>query len=222
MKLIDLASEKLIHLITVEAKYRAGDKLPNEKELALELGVSRNTLRSAVQQLVGQGVLEIRRGRGTFVAPRSAITDAFGFDQLSITQMKLHDIYELRMMLEPDLAYYAALRATDDELRTIMELGERLQQHSGRNGGTDDFEGNHLFHAAIVKASHNEFGIRIFETIFQTLKELFLAGKLAQNIDDFFYDHQMIMDYLRKREPEGARLASRMHLLNSVDFYHLQ
>ena len=68
MRLIDLASEKLIRLITVDQKYKAGDKLPNEKELADELGVSRNTLRAAVQQLVGQGVLKIRRGRGTYVA----------------------------------------------------------------------------------------------------------------------------------------------------------
>ena len=56
--------QKLIHLITVEKKYQPGDKLPNEKALAEELGVSRSTVRSAVRDLVGQGVLEIKIGRG--------------------------------------------------------------------------------------------------------------------------------------------------------------
>jgi len=74
---------------------------------------------------------------------------------------------------------------------------------------------------AIVRASHNEFGIRIFEIIFSTLRELVLAGKISQSIDDFYLDHQLIMDYLKRRDAEGARLAMRMHLLNSVSFYHL-
>ena len=219
MKLIDIAQEKLIQLITIEQKYKAGDKLPNEKELAEELGVSRNTLRAAVQQLVGQGVLKIRRGRGTYVASGSDATDPFGFDQIHVTQMKLHDLYELRIMLEPELAATAASRATEDELNAIIEIGEKLQHHELE--GKDDFEGNHLFHMAIVRASHNEFGTRIFDIIFSTLRKLVLAGKISQSIDDFYLDHQLIMDYLKRRDPEGARLAMRMHLMNSVSFYHL-
>ena len=219
MRLIDLASEKLIRLITVDQKYKAGDKLPNEKELADELGVSRNTLRAAVQQLVGQGVLKIRRGRGTYVASGSDATNPFGFDQIHVTQMKLRDLYELRIMLEPELAATAASRATEEDLATITEIGEKLQHHELEY--QDDFEGNHLFHMAIVRASHNEFGIRIFEIIFSTLRELVLAGKISQSIDDFYLDHQLIMDYLKRRDAEGARLAMRMHLLNSVSFYHL-
>lgn len=219
MRLIDLASEKLIRLITVDQKYKAGDKLPNEKELADELGVSRNTLRAAVQQLVGQGVLKIRRGRGTYVASGSDATNPFGFDQIHVTQMKLRDLYELRIMLEPELAATAASRATEEDLATITEIGEKLQHHELED--QDDFEGNHLFHMAIVRASHNEFGIRIFEIIFSTLRELVLAGKISQSIDDFYLDHQLIMDYLKRRDAEGARLAMRMHLLNSVSFYNL-
>ncbi|MBR3211525.1 MAG: FadR family transcriptional regulator [Firmicutes bacterium] len=219
MRLIDLASEKLIQLITVDQKYKAGDKLPNEKELADELGVSRNTLRAAVQQLVGQGVLKIRRGRGTYVASGSDATNPFGFDQIHVTQMKLRDLYELRIMLEPELAATAASRATEEDLATITEIGEKLQHHELED--QDDFEGNHLFHMAIVRASHNEFGIRIFEIIFSTLRELVLAGKISQSIDDFYLDHQLIMDYLKRRDAEGARLAMRMHLLNSISFYHL-
>lgn len=91
--------QKLIYLITVEKKYHPGDKLPNEKALAEELGVSRSTVRSAVRDLVGQGVLEIKIGRGTYVAEQSTIFSDFGFSQLQHIQLKLRDLYELRLML---------------------------------------------------------------------------------------------------------------------------
>ena len=112
--------QKLIYLITVEKKYHPGDKLPNEKALAEELGVSRSTVRSAVRDLVGQGVLEIKIGRGTYVAEQSTIFSDFGFSQLQHIQLKLRDLYELRLMLEPQMAYYAAIRATDEEIRAIL------------------------------------------------------------------------------------------------------
>ena len=63
MKLSDIAISKLLDLITVQKKYQPGDKLPNEAGLAQELQVSRNTVRTAVRYLVGQGVLEIQIGR---------------------------------------------------------------------------------------------------------------------------------------------------------------
>ena len=156
MKLSDAAMQKLIHLITVEKKYKPGDKLPNEKVLAEELGVSRSTIRSAVRDLVGQGVLEIKIGRGTYVAEQSTIFSDFGFGQLQHIQLKLRDLYELRLMLEPQMAYYAAIRATDEEIRAILDLGNQIQQH--KLEGSDDSEGNRLFHIAISRAAHNEFG----------------------------------------------------------------
>ena len=63
-------AEKLYRMIVAEGRMSPGDKLPNEMELSQELGVSRATLREAIQALTMQGVLEVRRGRGTFVSQR--------------------------------------------------------------------------------------------------------------------------------------------------------
>lgn len=101
MKLSDIAISKLLDLITVQKKYQPGDKLPNEAGLAQELHVSRNTVRTAVRYLVGQGVLEIQIGRGTYVSKQSPVSEDFGFDALKYMHLKLRDLYELRLMLEP-------------------------------------------------------------------------------------------------------------------------
>lgn len=219
MKLSEQTTQKLIQLITVENKYTAGDKLPSENELANELGVSRNTLRSAIQYLVGHGVLEIKRGRGTYVSTNSAINSDYGFSKLRIEDMKLKDLYELRTALEPELAYHAATRATAEELESIVRIGELLRSH--QLNGIDDSEGNNLFHLSIVKAAHNEFGVHLYNMISNAFLQLFRDGRLSQRIDDFYLDHDLIMDYLKKRNPEGARLAMKLHLLNSISFYKL-
>lgn len=214
--------QKLIHLITVEKKYHPGDKLPNEKALAEELGVSRSTVRSAVRDLVGQGVLEIKIGRGTYVAEQSTIFSDFGFSQLQHIQLKLRDLYELRLMLEPQMAYYAAIRATDEEIRAILDLGSKIQHHQQHKlEDKDDSEGNRLFHIAISRAAHNEFGARLAEILNDALVTAFSGTDYQQRIEDFGIDHQLIMDYLENRDADGVKLAMNLHLKNSIKVYHL-
>ena len=69
--LSDKVAEQLLKMITIEKKFNIGDKLPNENELASELGVSRTTLREAVKFLIAHNVLEIRRGKGSVEIPAS-------------------------------------------------------------------------------------------------------------------------------------------------------
>lgn len=217
MKLSDTTIETLIHLITVEKKYQPGDKFPNEAALAQELGVSRSTIRTAVRYLVGQGVLEIRIGCGTFVLQNPSINNDYGIHRLQHIQMKLRDLYEMRLILEPQLAYYAALRATDQELQNILRIGEQVQEH--RFAGNDDSEGNLRFHTAIAFAAHNEFGSQLADILNAALLKTFHDSDLEQRIENFAADHQLIMDYLAKRDATGARLAMDLHLKRSVDIY---
>lgn len=219
MKLSDATIERLIKLITVDEKYHPGDKLPNETTLANELGVSRSTIRTAVRYLVGQGVLEIKIGLGTFVSQNSSICADFGFKQLQHIQMKLRDLYELRLLLEPQLAYYAATRATNEELQSILDIGAKIQQH--KLSDYDDSEGNRQFHTAIAHAAHNEFGSQLDDILNDALLKAFNASRFKQQIEDFAMDHQLIMDYLANRDADGAKLAMDLHLKRSMEIYHL-
>ena len=111
------AGKTLYSWIAVEKRFRPGEKLPNEVELSAQLGVSRATLREALRALLVQGVVEVRRGRGTFVTQRAAEVEDFGFDDLARVKGQLRDLFELRSIFEPKAARLACQRATEEELR---------------------------------------------------------------------------------------------------------
>lgn len=97
-------AERLYNSIVAEGTLRPGDKLPNEVELSQQLGVSRATLREAIRELAARGVLEVRRGRGTFVSEEVADIEDFGFSGLERLQGQLRDLFELRSIFEPKAA----------------------------------------------------------------------------------------------------------------------
>ena len=84
-KLSEQTSDRLYEMIVDEQRYAPGSKLPNENELSRNLQVSRTTLREAISFLVAQGVLEIRRGKGTFVAEE---LPAAGLDLTSLAGLR--------------------------------------------------------------------------------------------------------------------------------------
>ncbi|MEG0779749.1 MAG: FCD domain-containing protein [Oscillospiraceae bacterium] len=218
MKLSDEAIAKLLDLISVQKKYQPGDQLPNEQGLAAELGVSRSTVRTAVQYLLGQGVLEIHRGVGTFVSANKKIDDEFQFNKLNFLHLKLQDVYELRLVLEPQMAYYAALRGTDEEIEHILEMGQRIQQSSELQ--LEDAEGNTLFHDAIVNACHSEFCTMLMGILSRALMKLIReneANRVMYPGTD--QDHQLLLYYIKARDPEGARLAMELHIKHAMRSY---
>ncbi|MBP1736287.1 MAG: transcriptional regulator [Oscillospiraceae bacterium] len=220
LKLSDKVVMQLQDMISVQKTYTPGDKLPNEKELAVELGVSRTTVREAIQYLVTQNVLEIRRGKGTFVSETSAVSNEFGFDALKYMHLKLRDLYELRLMLEPQMAYYAALRAADSEIQEILQIGNNIEQ--GMESKEEDAEGNEIFHNSIAKATHNEFGIKVMELINSALVTAFEDSDIKQKLfDDTIMDHKMIMNYLQLRDAEGVKHAMYLHIKHSMKDYGL-
>ena len=122
------------------------------------------------------------------------------------------------MMLEPDMAYYATMRATEEEIAEILRLGKRLEEISQKS--TEDPVLNEQFHIAIAKASHNEFGVKLMEIINQALVEAFHESRLSQTLfSDMIDDHRMIMNYLEMHDADGVREAMRLHMKHSVKDY---
>ena len=101
-KLSEKTSDRLYELIVEERRYMPGSKLPNENELSGALGVSRTTLREAISFLAAQGVLEIRRGKGTFVA-ESLPTEGLDLTALAgvRSRVRAKDLFEMRLIFEP-------------------------------------------------------------------------------------------------------------------------
>lgn len=219
-RLSDRVTMDIMEMITVRQRFKPGDKLPNENELSEELGVSRTTLREAVNNLVAQNVLEKKRGRGTFVVENQQLTNDLGFDDLNFMRVRLSDLYELRLMIEPQIAGIAAVKATDQELQDMYDYGKKIE---GRNLSNDKIiEYNQRFHNAIANATHNEFIIRLFNNINTAIvKEFDLESTEQMNNEDMIQSHKMIMDYLRLRDAEGATQAMRLHLKYSIKDFKL-
>lgn len=206
----------LRQMILEKQLYRAGEKLPNENELSEELGISRTTLREAIRILVSEGILVVERGKGTFVVKQLDRLTHSGIAMQDFVDMKvtLRDLYEVRMIFEPEAAALACKRATDEEITHILQLGEECQRHLKDNPtGKERIESESAFHGAILKASHNDFISRFMPMLTETLERTFaLDFNLDVIAENAYKDHILIMNFLEKRDAEGAKSAVTIHL----------
>ncbi len=206
--------------ILEEKKYGFGEKLPNENELSLSLGISRTTLREAIRILTSEGILEVRRGRGTFVAGELDRLAAGSVNMQELIKMKvtLRDLYEARMIFEPEAAALACKRATDEEIAEILKLGEECQRQVQLDPqGKNRIASESAFHGAIIKAAHNDFLSQFMPTLTRTIEQTFA---LNYNLDviaqDAYKDHILIMDFLKKRDGQAIKSAVTIHLHHAV------
>ena len=173
-------AQRLYGRIVAEGGLAPGDKLPNELDLSRELGVSRTTLREAVRMLVAQGVLEVRRGKGTFVSARVEDIDDFGFTGLRRVKGQLRDLFELRSIFEPQAARLACRRATAEERADILARGKEVEDCI--RSGADRTRADAAFHAAIVRATHNEFMVRLLPLIQRAVATAVETGEEAERL----------------------------------------
>ncbi len=207
-------ADSILSMITIEKRFSVGDKLPNEMELSEELHVSRTTLREAVRILVAYNLLEVRRGKGTYVTEK-VLEQPQDLEQLSAVRVNAKDLYEMRLIFEPEAAYLAAVRGTDAEIKRILEYGERIEDEirSGRDRTNDE----HSFHKAIAQATHNEFMNKLMPILYQAIsKGVVLSTQSEKAMKDTLGDHRIIMEFLEQRNAEGARNAMRIHIMHAM------
>ncbi len=207
-------ADNILAMITIEKRFSVGDKLPNELDLSEELNVSRTTLREAIRILVALDILEIQRGKGTYVK-ENAFKKQQDLEQLSNIKVNAKDLYEMRLIFEPEAAYYAALRATDSEIKRIIEFGKKVEKEiSSHQDRTDD---EHSFHKAIAQATHNEFMNKLMPILYQAIsKGVYLSLQSDKAIEDTINDHRIIMEFLEQRNAEGAKSAMKIHIMHAM------
>lgn len=211
-RLADVTACQIMDMIEKSERFSVGDKLPNELELSQELGVSRSTLREAIKVLTTNGILEIRRGKGTFVTSNTIIESG----NLSDIASGLDDLFEMRLMFEPECAYLAARRATDEEIDIICYYGEEIEKKI-LSGEDRTFE-EQKFHESIANATHNSFVKQFMPIIFNAIRKGVAVMMKDENISrDNMSDDRMIMEFLKKRNADGAKTAMRIHILHALD-----
>ena len=214
-RLAESIADRILQMITEERRFSAGDKLPNENDLSQELGVSRATLREAVRILSTGGILEIRRGCGTYVLDQTLSADYGALQRAAQATANIRDLFEMRLIFEPESAYFAAKRATDEELSEILRYGEAVEAKI--LSGEDRTQEEQRFHESIAKATHNEFMTHLLPIIFEAIRSgVILLQKNQALSQKNMSDDRMIMEFLQQRNAEGARTAMKLHILHAL------
>lgn len=212
-------ADTLKKMIVEEEIYGFGEKLPNENELSQKLGISRTTLREAIKSLIFEGVLVVKRGKGTFVAEQiDRIKEGFEVNDILKMKVTLRDLYETRLIFEPEAAALACKRATDEEIKEILRLGEICQSELKKDPcGKKRIDSESAFHGAILKASHNEFLSQFMPMLTNTIeKTIELNYNLETIAEEAYKDHITIMEFLKKRDTAGVKSAVTIHLHHAV------
>ena len=130
-------------------------------------------------------------------------------------EVNAKDLYEMRLIFEPEAAYYAAIRGTDTEIKRILDYGKRIEDEIQQ--GQDRTKDEHAFHKAIAQATHNEFMNKLMPILYQAIsKGVVLSTQSERAIKDTVNDHKMIMEFLMQRNAEGARNAMKIHIMHAI------
>ncbi|MCY6370900.1 FadR/GntR family transcriptional regulator [Clostridium ganghwense] len=194
---------------------KTGDKLPSERDLSSQLGVSRASIREALRALEVVGLLDCRQGEGNFI--RKNFENSL-FEPLSImfilNKSKPQEIFELRRVIEVETAALAAKMITEEELKELRELIEKIREY-----GDEDIKArlDKEFHFKIAKASRNSLIVTILNTISTLIDSLikdarFQILKNESNKDIIDYHHNCIYNALERHDSQEAATVMRMHM----------
>lgn len=190
-----------------------GQRLPTERDLAAELGLSRSSMREAIRALTVMGVLEARHGAGIYVTKLEArdLLETFGVVAEISRGTSLIDLLQVRRILEPAATAIAAARIDEATLDTVRSHLDRMA-HCER---VEDIVAADLaFHQAIVGAAGNPALAAIVEGLStRTFRARIWRGhKDAGAIPRMRLEHERIYRALLARDPEAARAAAAVHV----------
>jgi len=203
----------------LDGTWPAGTRLPAERALAERFAVSRNTIREAIQRLAARDLLQSRRGAGVYVTDRLRTSVASPWGELVSDHPALReDILEFRRVLEGATAYFAAMRATKEEIRTITALMRTLEQARRADDKTAEAQADAKLHEAIAKASHNAMFLHLHAGVLGVLREHITANGTGLREQEesasemLLQQHRMLCEAICARRPEEARTAMQTHI----------
>lgn len=196
----------------VENVAKGGDmRLPPEPKLGAALGVSRGRLRTMLKRLEDEGLIWRHVGKGTFVGPRQITAD----DQSVSTSISVDDVFDARLLLEPQLAGQAALHATPADLAAMDHcLAEMARSTSFLHWKRLDDR----LHRLIAEATHNMLLLMLYDTLRSQMRlsldarieEVF--GALSSPRESVDEEHKFFLDGIRAHNPARAEQTMREHL----------
>lgn len=221
VRIFEQAVEQIRNLI-LNGDIAPGQKLPTEHELCSQLNASRTSIREALRVLEAEGLVEVKRGSGTYVTmqPSTSWSKNEMVQWLGSHEQTVEQILEVRESIEGLTAALTAQRATQSALNEISAILAEQTQVIERNDLSQDEKFNNLaildakFHLAISNASGNDFAneivSRIVPAFTQSNKAILFVSQRMQTTED---EHQEIYHALVEKDAQAAEKAMRKHLL---------
>ncbi len=214
MTATEAVAQRLIGLIN-GGYVSPGDRLPPERELASRLGVGRTTVREALKLLQLSGLLEARRGDGTYLRRdySSFVARQLEWPAL-LSAQDVEEIYEVREALEVKTAALAAARATAEEIERIAIYRRQRELDDGDVDGITDMDLS--FHEAIAAASHNALLARLMLAQQNLLRQYIrLSNERTNDQRTTYQEHEAVYVAIAARDPQAAARAMTNHLTMS-------
>lgn len=209
-RLSDKVAEMMLETI-LSNRLNVGDRLPSERELGEQFGVSRTVVREAVRALVAKGVIEVRSGSGLRVA---AVDAESVRESMSLFlrggDIDFEKVHEVRSLLEVHLAGLAAERATPEDVAWLAEIHAQMVSEAAdvESAARDDLE----FHRRIALATHNELFLVLMDSIGSALIDIRRMNLGSGSTPMTLSQHQAILDAVAAGDPATARVAMAAHL----------
>jgi GntR family transcriptional repressor for pyruvate dehydrogenase complex len=210
--LVDGVVEQLRGVID-QGHLKAGERLPSEAELVLQLCVSRPVLREAIGRLEAMGLVEVKRGRGMFVGGRGSLSNCVKLvrSAMAISPKELIQFYEFRRAIESYTARRAAEQATPADVAELESLCERMDQEGQSYEEAIHFD--FQFHLKLVEMTGNE----LMRNVMEVIQGYVMAGMMQttpypRDRTASHREHLKILDAVRAKDPAAAERAMQAHI----------
>ncbi|HCH23152.1 MAG TPA: transcriptional regulator PdhR [Oceanospirillaceae bacterium] len=226
-KVADVIIDHLEQMI-VEGSLHPGQPLPSERDLAMQLKVSRPSLREAIKQLVERGLLVSKHGGGTQVSEVAGLQFNSPLTMLLLRDAQgQEDLLEFRHTLEGNIAYLAAKRATDLDKTMLTQAYQRLQDSHASDEGVLEADADAHFHLTIAAACHNRVLLHTMRALFDVLssnvhQNLVLASGSTSSRHEIRQQHKDLYDNIINGQAEAARSAAHAHMNYLEQLLHQQ
>ena len=213
--IVDQVYEQLKERI-LRREWTSGEKLPSENELSESFGVSRITIRQAIQKMATLGIVETKLGDGTYVCPyapgmimNNIIPIAF------LGENSLLEVLEFRKVIEAPTAELATQKVTDQDIRALENIYERMLFM--RDCKSAFFQADFDFHLEIANITNNSLIINTYTILQNVLKVAMEQTVNVRGHEHGIYYHQLIIDAMKSRDSQSCRKVMEDHINDTYD-----
>lgn len=200
-----------------EGVLKVGDKLPPERELCIQLGISRTALREAIRTLEAYGIVEARQGGGTFITDRFTenVFEFLGFGD-KLDYATIIQLLKARSIIESGAIESIVVTATDKDIAQLESLATQLKTAVEQNGTIGELDAT--FHKKIIEFTNNKILMTLYQMIWRMLSHstsMVIAYPTARNIA--VHDHLEIVETLKRRDVQESKQSVLRHLQHTEE-----